>query len=320
MLNELNGVTPIGYKIGLLRRNKAGVLDQGQDGILWHPDHRVMAITDGIGGWGKKANGMRDLDAFERELRKCHGDIRAAILATLHPDHHSTFVGIRMLEQTGEQADLVWLGDSSAYRMTREGVLQRLTEPHTYWNGLLKRYPDLAPLADPYYIFNKTQKKFKRIFERLVKIMKEMYAVDLHRYVSEKMKRFYPDEKEGTTLWYIEVIKIAMRFIINTPIMHLASKREKVEAELARQPGVSVALGDTFLLCSDGMDLSDDMVRNILQQLPPRHAARILSEASYKRDDCSVGIIRVVPKDEGDLSTKVRRMSIRSKKERKALN
>lgn len=319
-MNERDEKIPIGLKIGLRRRNKAKILDDGQDGILWHPEHRVMAITDGIGALGEKANGQRDLDVFEQKLRKCHGDIRAALLATLDKDHHSTFVGIKMPEQSDEKADLIWLGDSSAYLMTRDGVLIRLTEPHTYWNEIVKRYPDVEPLADPYHISNKTHDELKRIFERLVKIMMEMDAVDLHVYVSEKMKRSYPDDKEGSTLWYIGGIKIAMGLIINAPILHLAFNREKVEAELARQPGVPVALGDTVLLCSDGMNLGDRAVQQILQQESPRNAARVLSQESHKWDDCSVGVIRVVPQAEGDLSQKVRRMSIRSKRERRKLS
>ncbi|GEM_PF-4152750 len=280
-------INSLAYDVGLWRRNSYGKVDSGRDGVLWDPQHRVLAIADGVGIYGF---GHDDLGTFFQELRK-HREIRSAVLATLHKDRRSTFVGVQLPPAQGGAAQVVHLGDSTA-QLLWEGGLTELTEEHTYWTEIIKKHPEFRCLSELWFIMGMQNKE--EIIHTIVAILRfinSKYKVNYIHEISRRMQLSF--QFAGELHWLRMFLKTLVWRMSNTSILTLAHSRESVAAELSKQMVVPVELDDIFLLHSDGMDVKSKQVEEILRREEPVDAAKILAEESKREDDCSVGVVRV---------------------------
>jgi len=121
------------------------VRSQNQDAFIALPEHGLWAVADGVGGHngGERASQLTidsirnhpscdelsvSIDHVISSIRSANEELRS--IAVQEYDSETVATTVAALVASGEEAAVVWVGDSRIYRL-RNGALQPLTRDHT---------------------------------------------------------------------------------------------------------------------------------------------------------------------------------------------
>ena len=281
------------YEVGTYRESRDGHRDEGRDGLLWLPEHRVLAVADGI---GKEGEGQEVTHRFGL-LMEMLKHFRASFLGLLGKGFHSTFAAIQLPSSTDAEADAIAVGDSSL-RLFRDGDIRTLLERDHLWSKLLDidmGYNTGMPLlllendiAMAYF----DERQIEAYISKLRKFCSMLdYPID--DKVESSLEGSERDQLErGDNRKRLGLMLDRCRDAIT---LDLACSPKSVQDRVKEGKRFSLQDGDLLVAHTDGVDASDRQLEDVLSAggTTARDLAKKLVRGRVKQDDAAAVVVRV---------------------------
>ena len=305
------------YEVGCCRLGKETadgrrLPDAGGDGLVFVSSvgdslrSAVAVVCDGISeeaGSGDKA--VRDyvgilrkqsmpwlafLALSQEERRKPRAEQNA-----------STFVGLDLPHEAYRPVRVIVAGDSGCARWS-EGEFRILTKKHTVWQEILELdYP-----KDNKVSFCTLDEVGAGVFSDVevnvfIKGLELAYASNYFTSLRRRAVSFWDEnmrEDGGEELSNRLLLDIMVSRCRHTVTVDIASTERRLnEVNSPRESFFELKVGDIWMLFSDGMDVGQERIEELLRSgLSPVMLAKLLAEESSGNDDVAVVVVKVLDK------------------------
>lgn len=266
---------------GLHRVSRGGAVNEGRDGGLILPEHRVAIVADGVGNLGL---GQDELLKIQNLLNSTKGDLRKAMLYSCDSRNPTVLCGLKWPEHEGEKGLIFNLGDCEAFRIRGKEIDQISGPVHTAWETIKAQIDPMARRALEEAKPRAIQHELSvEIYRELERVMKELEMEDVLRRINNYAL-------SGQLAHIHTKLNAILMYSTSYPV-------SIVRGVLGSGMEVDLAAGDRVVMCSDGItdNLDPDEIREALSQIADAKLAAIglVTEAqnAYKKVDDMVAAV-----------------------------